>query len=134
MRVGPAPAEHYPWIAQRAGLVVGDNFRAIEVTDGERILGMVGFDGWTPNSCSLHIALESPIALRKLAHHGFRTVFVGLGRQVALASVLSTNKRSRRLVSGLGFRKVACLRDAWEPRVDMLIFEMRREECRWLEE
>ena len=133
IEVQPAPAEHYPWIAKRAGLVIGDSFRAIEVMDGERILGMVGFDGWTPNSCSLHIAVESPIALRKLAYRGFYTVFVGLKRGVALASVLSTNLRSQRMVQGLGFREVARLRDAWMPGVDMLIYEMRREECRWLE-
>lgn len=133
MRVGPAPAEHYPWIAQRAGLVVGDGFRAIEVVDGERILGMVGFDGWTPNACALHIAIESPIALRKLARQGFRTVFVGLCRRVALASVLSTNKRSRRLVEGLGFRLLTSIKDGWEPGIHMMIYEMRREDCRWLE-
>lgn len=130
----PAPPEHYSWIADRASLVVDDQFRAIEAMDGARIAGMVAFTGWTPNAVHLHIALESPIALRRLVTHGFGIAFNRCGKGVALAPVMSTNRRSIRLVEHLGFRLAGVLADAWAPGVDVRIYQMRRDECRWLKE
>lgn len=142
MIIQPAPPEHYRWIAERANLVPGPQFGAIEaVTDGGRILGMVGFDGWLPNAVSLHIAMEEPgevsrearrAAMHELIACAFRTAFEGCGRGVAVATVLSDNQRSRRLVERLGFEPAGCLKDAWSPGVDLLLYSMRREACRWL--
>lgn len=131
MKVGPAPPEHYRWIAERAHLVIGDTFSAIEAVDKKGLIaGMVGYDGWTPNSCCLHIALDRPIALRALVCEGFATVW-RTGRTVALASVLGTNERSLNLVRHLGFREKTRIHDGWMKGVDLVLFEMRRETCRW---
>lgn len=128
-----ASPEHYGWIAQRAQLVVTDGFRAIEAIDSAgRIVGMVGYDGWTPNSCAMHVAIEEPIAVRRLLRPGFGIPFLELQKGVVLASVLSTNAKSLQLVSGLGFRALTRMRDAWDKGVDVLLFEMRREDCRWV--
>lgn len=95
---------------------------------------MVGYDGWTPNACSMHVAIEDPIAVRRLIKPAFGIVFdekpKGLGLGVALASVLSTNTQSLRFTKHLGFKRVAMLRDAWRPGVHMIFFELRRDE--WL--
>lgn len=143
MIVRPAPPEHFAWIAQRANLVPGPQFGAIEaVTDGDRIIGMVGFDGWLPNAVSLHIAMEEPgevsrdlrrEAMHRLIGDAFRIAFNGCGRGVVVATVLSSNERSRRLVERLGFTPAGCLKDAWSPGVDLVLYTMRREACRWLE-
>lgn len=137
-----AAPEHYDWIASRANLVPGPQFGAIEaVTDEGRIIGMVGFDGWLPNSVSLHIAMEEPgeipREIRRAAMHdliscAFRSAFDGFGRGVAFATVLSNNTRSRRLVERLGFEPAGCLEDAWSRGVDLLLYSMRRDACRWL--
>ena len=67
LTVKPAAPEDYSWIASRAELVIGPAFRAIKAVDASgRIHGMVGYDGWTGNACSVHIALDSPAALRAL--------------------------------------------------------------------
>lgn len=135
MIVRPAHPDHYAWIAQRAGLTAGPSFRAIEAVDeAGRIHGMVGYDGWTENAVCLHVALENPACLRHLLKPGFGIPFVELGRGVALASVLSTNERSLALVPRLGFRFAHRVRDGWKPGVDVVWFEMRREECRWIRE
>jgi RimJ/RimL family protein N-acetyltransferase len=141
--VRPASPETYGWIAARANLVPGPQFQAIEaVTEEGRILGMVGFDGWLPNAVSLHIAMEEPgevtradrrRAMHALIETAFRTAFNGCGRGIAIATVLSNNDRSRRLVERVGFRFAGKLEDAWEPGVDLLFYQMRRDECRWLE-
>lgn len=133
MIVREATRDHYAWIAARANLTAGPEFKAIEAVDASgRIHGMVGYDGWTPNAVTMHIALDSPVALRSLLGPAFRVPFLGLGRGVALASVLGTNERSLALVRRVGFRELCQVRDGFAPGVDIFMFEMRREACRWL--
>jgi len=131
IEVHPAPVEHYGWIAQRANLTISKGFMAIGAyaADG-RILGMVGYDGWTPNSCCMHVAIDSPIAIRRLRRPAFGIPFLELKKGLVLASVLSTNKNSLRFVAGprgLGFTQIAGIRDGYEPGVHVMLFEMRRE-------
>jgi RimJ/RimL family protein N-acetyltransferase len=133
--VREATRDRYAWIAQRAPLTAGTEFRAIEAVDAAgRIHGMVGYDGWTPNAVTMHIALENPAALRSLMEPMFRIPFFSLGRGVALASVLGTNARSLALVRHVGFREACRIRDGHSVGVDLVFFEMRREDCRWASE
>ncbi len=139
MILRPAPAEHYPWIAERASVVVGPAFRAIEaIGEQGQIVGMVGMEIAVPNTASLHIAMEEPAAvprevrrkaLRMLITAAFRTTFLGLWKQIAVAQVLSTNDRSLSLVRRVGFREVFRGKDYWAEGVDIVTFEMRRDEC-----
>lgn len=137
MIVRPAAPEHYGWIAERAHVVPTLGFRALEaVDDSGRIHGMVGYDGWLPGAVSMHIALEHPAAFRSLLRPCFGIVFeappVGYDKPMALCTVLSTNTRSLRLVDRVGFREVFRGRNWWAPGTDLVFFEMRREECRWI--
>jgi len=128
---GALPDE-YGWIAQRARLVPDRSFRAIKAIDESgRILAMVGYDGWMDNACCAHIAVEHPAALRHVLRAGFRVPFVELGLGVLIAKVLSTNARSLALVKHLGFREVCRGKDWVRPGVDLIVLEMRREECKW---
>lgn len=122
------------WIAERANLVVSPTMRAIEALDETgAIRGAIAYDGWTPNSAHLHVALETPIAARKLLRPTFRIPFEELGLGVLFAPVFSTNPRSLRLLKHLGFRIIGVMKDGWEPGTDIVMHEMRREECRYLE-
>lgn len=130
--VQAAPRSHHEWIAARANLVPGSDFRAIEAVDrGGCIIAMVGYDGWMDNACCVHIALSSPLALRHVLRPGFRVPFVDLGKGVLIAKVLSTNEASLKLVRHLGFREVCRGRDWVRAGIDLVVHEMRREECRW---
>lgn len=131
MIVRAAAPDHLPWLAERAGLAIHPALRAIEaVDDAGRIHGMVGFDGWTKNAVCLHVALDNPAALRHLLKPGFGIPFIELGLGVALAPVASTNDRSLKLVPKLGFRFAYRVRDGLDKGVDLIWFEMRKEECR----
>ena len=134
MIVRAAPREHHRWLIDRAGTVPSSGFRAIEAVDSSgRILGMVGYDGWTPNSVVASIALESPAALRRLLGPAFRYPFVEAGRGVLLSVVREDNHKSRRLVEHLGFTAVHTIENGWDHGVGLVVYEMRLEECRWLE-
>ncbi len=132
--VRPAPPEHLPWLAQRATLVVSPSLRAIEAVNERtgRVLGIVGYDGWLPNACAMHVAIEEPVAVRRLIGPAFGIPFVELGLGLVLAWVLSTNERSLRFVRHLGFRETHRIRDGWRLGVDLVLLEMRREDCRWI--
>ncbi len=133
MIVRPAPKEHYAWLTERAGLVPSCEFRAIEAADESgRIVGMVGYDSWTPNGVFMSVALEDPQAVFALRRHAFRYPFVQESRNVAVAIVRSDNLRSQRLIEHLGFRMTYAVNDGWANGIDLLVYEMRRKDCRWI--
>ena len=128
-----SPPERFKWLADRIPITLSSQFGALEAVDERgRTVAMVGYDGWTTNGVSLHIALEHPAALRHVLGPGFGIPFIELGKQVVVATVLSNNARSMRLVPRLGFREVFRGREWWSPGVDVVFFEMRREECRYV--
>lgn len=133
MIVRAAPKEHYTWLTDRAGLVPSSEFRAIEAThqDG-RIVGMVGYDSWTPNGVFMSVALEDPVYARALLPHAFQYPFVEANRKVAIAIVRSDNKRSQRLVTHLGFKWKYVVKDGWAEDIHLFLYEMRRDHCRWI--
>lgn len=128
-----APDNHLPWLVNRVGIAPPSDLRAIEALDnGGRILGMVGFCDWKPNSVQLHFALASPLVVRSLARAAAEYAFGQARLEVALAYVSANNMKSRRLVEWLGFREAFRIPDGWARGVDLLLFEQRRKGCRWL--
>jgi hypothetical protein len=133
-RLLDAPPEHLAWIAERAQVSPGPGFKAIEAVDeAGRILAMVGWDGWTRSACCIHVALEHPAAIRLVLELGFHIPFVVAGLSTVVAQVVATNKRSLKLVRHLGFREVGRISDGWDRGVDLVLHEMRRDECRFIQ-
>ena len=129
----PAPPEMFQWIADRAPIYLTPAFQAIAAIDDDgRIAGMVGYDGWTDSACSMHVAFDTPIAAKYLLRPAFEIPFLRLDRQVIVVTVLSTNAKSLHLTRNAGFREVMRGRDWWKPGVDLVWFEMRREDCRFI--
>ena len=133
MKVLPATVDDLGWLLERTGIVPSPGLKAIKAVDSAgSIKGMVGYDSWTPNAVSIHVAVSSPLALRSLILPGFRIPFLEFGKEVLIATVLSTNGKSLELTRRLGFREVFRGRDWWASGVDLVWFEMRRGDCRWL--
>jgi RimJ/RimL family protein N-acetyltransferase len=133
MIVRAAPVEHFGWLCRRIGYTPTLSFRAIEAVDGAgRVRGMVGFDLWTDTAVWFHVAVDDPMALRALIGPGFRYPFEQLGREIALASVRSDNARSRALCRKVGFREAWSIKDGISHGVDLVVYELRKADCRWL--
>lgn len=94
---------------------------------------MLGYDGFTQNSAQIHIALDTPLAWRALAQPAFRYPFYELKLGLLLAMVSSANTRSLQLTEHVGFRPAHRIEDGILPGIHIVLFEMRREHCRWLE-
>lgn len=123
----------FRWIKERTSCGISDGFRAIEaVNENGRIAGMIGYDSWTENAVQMHIALDSPAALRPLLRHCFRYPFIQNARSIALGIIPAHNTRSCRLAERVGFCEVHRIVDGWDKGDDLVIYEMRKSDCRWL--
>lgn len=135
MIVRPAPIAHFEWLVERTGCAPTDDFRAIEAVDSTgRIRGMVGFDLWTKNSCQAHMATDTPMAWRHLARAAAEYVFGRAGMGMVLGMVSGRNEMSLRTAKRLGFREAHVIREGCASGVDLVLLELRREDCRWLDE
>ena len=136
MRFCVRPTRSFDWLLQRLGphFFLSPNARGLAAFNektGETV-GMVAYDNWTDNSAQIHIALDTPIAWRSMARHVFRYPFEEANRGLLIATVASSNLRSLRLTSSVGFKQAYRIKDAVAVGVDYVIFEMRREDCRWV--
>lgn len=126
----------FRWLVERTDARLTDNARGIACIDERdgRIVGMVTYDRWTKNSCEVSIAIETAAAWRRLARPAFAYPFLEAQKGVILCGISDHNARSLAFVRHLGFRELCVVRDQIAVGVDLHLFEMRREECRFLKE
>lgn len=135
MIVRAAPPHHFQYLVERAGVYPSHLFKAIEAIDEKgTVHGMFGYDGWTPNAVVMHVALDSPLALKHLLRPAFLYPFVQVGLGIALCAIRGDNLKSIKLTEHVGFREVYRIKDCFGQGIDQMIYEMRREDCRWIEQ
>jgi hypothetical protein len=135
--VRQAPAEHLPWLAERAQINLHPGVLAIEaVNEQGRIVAMVGYERHYVGACMMHVAIDHPAALRHVLRPGFRLAFDkhphGFGCAEVFAPVRDDNRASLLLVEHLGFKKFHYGKDWMGQGVGLVWFGMRRGECRFL--
>lgn len=135
MRVTAAAPEDFAWLVERTSCAVSSGMRAIKaVDDAGRIRGMVGYDLWTENAVTAHMAVDTPIAWRSLIPACFEYPFVECDKGLILAVIPADNEKSWGMAGHLGFKLVHTVRDGWARGVDLLMLELRRTDCRYLKE
>jgi hypothetical protein len=92
------------------------------------------YDGWTPNSVQVHVYSESPKFLfdPTFVREFFRYPFDQCGKSLVYTVTPGNAEGSLAVSKALGFREMYRIKDGWQPGVDMVLKEMRREECRYL--
>ena len=105
----------------------------VAVGEDGAIRGLIGFDRWTPSSACMHAAIDVPAACRGLLREAFTYLFRDTGRAVARAEVRAGNERSMRATAHLGFQETSRVVDGWAPGEDLVLFELRRGDCRWMD-
>lgn len=120
------------WLCERIGYMPTPHMRCIgNVTSEGKILGVVGFDGWNGSSCQMHAAGEGNWVSRDLIRATFDYAFNVAGLKVLLGLVPSGNDKALRFDKHVGFSEVARIKDG-HPDGDLVILELRRENCRYL--
>jgi hypothetical protein len=143
--------QHYIWLAVRSGTELTEGFRAIEVLDDRqescpychivhgRIRAMTGYSSWTPNSVTMHVAGDEEDTSDRaevgatLLGPSFQYPFVEQNRKLALIGVISSNAKSLAMCARLGFVETHRVQQGWDDTTDLVLFSMRREDCRWLD-
>lgn len=109
------------------------NFKGIKLIRNGLIRAMVGYDHWTPNSVQMHICIVDKKAITKdFIKEGFKYPFITGGRGVVIGCTPADNEEALEFNRRLGFRETYRVKDGWEEGVDVVIQEMRREECKWV--
>jgi RimJ/RimL family protein N-acetyltransferase len=77
------------------------------------------------------VLVKSAAACSRLLADALAYAFRHVG--VLLGVIRASNERSLRLSRKVGFRETHRVADGWQAGEDLIVFEMRREECRWIE-
>lgn len=122
MKFKAAEPFHLEWLCKKLSYTPTRDFSGIVALDGDRIMGMVGFDYWTPRSAQLHFTLLDakctlPLwaeAKKYLRQHG---------RKLAVGVTPSNIERALRLIKLYGFVEKYRIVNGWDEGVDMVISE-----------
>jgi len=111
-----------------------EDLRLIAHSDSRgQIDAVVAYNGWTYRVCSMHVAGDGGRWIdRQMLRVCFDYAFNQGDRVAVYGQVASNNEAALRLDKHLGFREVHRICDAVSNGVDLVILEMRREDCRWL--
>lgn len=93
------------------------------------------YDRWTHSAVEMHAYSKGPkyVFRPEFCKAMFEYPFIQQNKMLAFAVTPCDNTASIALARFLGFREVYRIRDGWEPGTDMVIQELRRENCRFLE-
>ncbi len=119
------------WLCERIGLVPTEHLRLIGSVNGDRILGVVGFDGYNGASVQMHVAGEPGWLTRDLIWATFDYAFNVCGANIVIGMVPSGNTDAIRFNTRLGFKTELVL-DGAHPDGSLWLMTMRRRECRFL--
>ena len=120
------------WLCTRIQYAPTGHFRTLARVEGNRILGVVGYDNWNQASCMMHICGEGNWLSRGLLFAAFDYPFTICGLNCVFGLVPSGNVRALSFDKRIGFKEVVELKDA-HPDGSMFLLRMDYKDCRWLE-
>lgn len=133
MKVVAATCSEFYWLSRRAGCALATDFTAIKAVDRfGAIRGMVGYQDWMPNSVKLHMAADTPIVWRSLLRPALSYPFLEVGVGLCVGIIPDHKHKSLDFVRAVGFREGYRQPNGWAKGVDVVVMELRREDCRWL--
>lgn len=122
-----------PWVAARTGGQWWPGHTTLGLADGPKLIAGVLYEAFNGASITMSVAAEGRNWLdRRFLWAAFDYPFNQLGCKTVVGLVSSANKRAQRFDEHLGFKLVATLEQAHQEG-DMLVYQMLRRDCRWLE-
>jgi RimJ/RimL family protein N-acetyltransferase len=109
--------------------------RTIGVVLNNKLVAVCIYHHFRPGvpDIEMTILAETPRwCTREAVRFLLRYPFLQLGCVRVTALIGRKNKRSRRLVEGLGWKLEGTARKAWDGRQDCMVYGLLRDECRWL--
>lgn len=128
--------DDWDWFVRRTSVIACADSQGIVAYDEKGITQAVCvFDTFAVDNCSVHFAIDNPFVIR----HGFlgeiaRHAFITRGRRRIFGLVPHTNEKSFRLVKHIGFTQVGRVPHGIAQGVDIVVFCLDKEDCRWIPE
>lgn len=134
-RIVSDPARVFAFCKERMplSLVAGMKGLGLE-RDGELVAGVI-YEGYNNYNVWMHVAAEPGAKWlnKEFLRYCFHYPFVELGCKRVSGYVEAHNAPARRFDEHLGFRQEAVLQGAASDGGDVILYVMRREDCRYLE-
>jgi RimJ/RimL family protein N-acetyltransferase len=95
----------------------------------------VGFDSFLGKTCQIHVVnFNKKYTPRKLLSAVFEYAFNTAGRETLIGIVNSNNEQAMKYDQHLGFKEVHRFKGMHDDGGDLVIFEMKKDECRFIKE
>lgn len=136
MIIRAATMNEIAYICDKIQFVKYDRCNGVLIEDEVGGVGaMAIYDRWTKTAVEMHAYSASPkyVFRPEFCRAMFEYPFVQQHKMLAFAVTPCDNIASIALARFLGFREVYRIRDGWDLGTDMVIQEIRRENCRFLE-
>lgn len=131
--VDTPPLVLHAWLAERIGLPWSTDFKALGRVEDDRIIAVVGFEGFTGTACRMHMAGDKKGWMtRDFIRKAFNYPFNVLGLNMVFGLVPSGNTEALDVDRRLGFRELMYIPGA-HPDGGLHLLQMLRTQCRWLE-
>lgn len=129
-----ATREEILWVTSKLPIPPTSNSKGVLNYVDEEIGAAVIYDGWTPNSVQVHVYSAKPARLfsHEFIHEIFWYPFVQCNRELLYSVTPADAEASLGVSKALGFRETYRMKDGWEPGVDLVLKEMRRDDCKYL--
>lgn len=121
-------------IASRLPIAIDSETRGVLYEDNRGLGAMVIYDSWTNTACQVHIYSNGPDRLFRpdFIREVFWYPFIQCGKSLLYSVTPADSEASLALSKYLGFREMYRQKDGWDKGIDMVLKELRREDCRWL--
>ena len=118
------------WVCKKLKACYEEGAQGVGLERSGEITAGVCYENWNGRSIMCHIVIDQPIT-RSYLFAIFHYPFEYLGVDKIIVPVVETNTESIRFVEKLGFSGEATLRGV-HPDGDMILYTMKREDCRFL--
>jgi len=119
------------WLCDRIGLTPTPEIMCLGTVIGDRLVGVVGYDGYNGASIQMHVAGEGNWFTKESLRTAFDYPFNVLNVNMVIGLVPSGNTDAIKFNTHLGFQTDAVLKGA-HPDGALLVMSMTREQCRYL--
>ena len=109
-----------------------EDFQALGRIENDRLLGVVGYNGFCGLTCQIHTAGEGHWVSREFIRMTFDYPFRQLGMEHLFAPVAETNAKALRFDKHMGFTEFGRIKNGYELGTDLILLTMARKDCKWI--
>ena len=120
------------WVCKKLHACYEEGAEGIGLERSGELVAGVCYENWNGRSIMCHIVIDGRITPEYLAAI-FHYPFVYLGVEKIIVPIVQSNEDSIKFVTKLGFTYATTLKEA-HPDGDIHIYEMKRENCRYVSE